>query len=327
DARELFLTASVGIGVYPADGLDAGTLLKHADTALYRAKEKGRNTYQFFKAEMTAKALERLSLETQLRRALERDEFCLHYQPQVSVASGRIVGVEALLRWEHPALGVVSPLDFIPLLEETGLIVPVGEWVLRSACQQARRWWAEGVCPFSVAVNVSPLQLKSPALLPLVEDLAGDCGEAPAGCHLELEITESLLMEQARESALQLEALSALGVGIALDDFGTGYSSLSYLKRFPIDKVKIDRAFIDEVSSDPGDAAIATAIIAMAHTLNKEVVAEGVENEDQLAFLRARGCDKWQGFLKSRAVPATAVTTMLAAQVPPRREPGPSQSD
>jgi EAL domain-containing protein (putative c-di-GMP-specific phosphodiesterase class I) len=258
---------------------------------------------------MSARAFERLSLETSLRYALERDEFELYYQPQVDLLSGNVVGVEALLRWHHPEMGLVSPLDFIPVLEETGLILPVGEWVMREACRQVQLWRAEGCASLRLAVNLSSRQFNAPGLPELMVAVLAETGIDPL-C-LELEITESTLVQHGTETEETFQALADLDLRVAIDDFGTGYSSLSYLKRFSIDTLKIDRAFIADVTHDPDDAAIVQAVIAMARQLNIQVVAEGVETEAQLEFLRAQGCDVVQGFLFSPPLPAAELEPVL----------------
>ncbi|HQU15580.1 MAG: hypothetical protein B7Z66_00850 [Chromatiales bacterium 21-64-14] len=313
DSREVFVTASIGIALYPFDGGDHGTLLKNADVAMYRAKDYGRNNYQFYTAEMSARAMERLELENDLRRALERNEFLLHYQPQVHLASGEIIGLEALIRWHHPDLGMVPPADFIQPAEETGLIVPIGEWVLFSACQQARAWQDAGHQRVRVAVNLSGRQLKQRDLVDTVRGVLSDTGLDPKW--LELELTESSIMQNDKLTRSTLWELHDMGVRLSIDDFGTGYSSLSYLKRFPIDTLKIDRSFVRDITTDPDDAAIATAIIAMAHNLKLDVVAEGVETVEQRQFLQDRGCDAIQGYLVSRPVPAAMLDQMLAPKV------------
>ncbi len=303
EKRELYVTGSIGISLYPNDGSDPITLLKNADAAMYRAKETGKNTFQFYSAEMSAKAFERLNVETHLRRALERGEFLLHYQPIIDIEQRRITGVEALLRWQHPELGVVAPQDFIPVLEETGLIVPVGDWVLHTACAQARAWQREhGRMPLRIAVNLSARQFRDHALLQTVEHALADSGlDADA---LELEITESVLMHDQDGSEGVLDALHARGVRLAIDDFGTGYSSLSYLKRFPIHALKIDRSFVRDVATDAEDASIVRATIAMARSLKLDVVAEGLESREQLGVIRDAGCHEMQGFYFARPVPA-----------------------
>ena len=311
--QELFLTASLGIALYPGDGEDLAALAKNAETAMYRAKGRSRCSYQFYTADMHAQALERLSLESRLRRALERGEFVLHYQPQVSLREGRLLGFEALLRWEHPEDGPIPPGRFIPLLEETGMIVPVGDWVLEEAARQLAAWRREGLPAGRMAVNVSALQLRDGGFHRRVAqalERAGSC----ARDGLELELTESVFMEGTRGHVAELAALGALGVGLAIDDFGTGYSSLAYLKRFPIRKLKIDRSFVAGLPGDPNDAALTRSIIAMAHGLGLQVVAEGVEEEAQRDFLADAGCDAMQGFLHSRPLPVEEATALLRRQ-------------
>lgn len=300
--HELHITTSIGISLYPYDGEDADTLLKNADTALYRAKEQGRNNYQLYTPAMNARAFERLALENSLRKALERHEFLLHYQPQVDLRTEQITGMEALLRWQHPDLGVVYPAEFISLAEETGLIVPLGEWVLRSACAQNKQWQKAGLPKLAVAVNLSARQFQHQDLVETVARILRETGMDPR--YLELEITESVAMQNADYTIVVLRELKDMGIQIAMDDFGTGYSSLSYLKKFPIDTLKIDQSFIRDLSSDPNDAAIANAIIVLAHSLKLKVVAEGVETGDQRSFLKQRLCDKIQGFLFSSPLPA-----------------------
>jgi diguanylate cyclase (GGDEF)-like protein/PAS domain S-box-containing protein len=314
DHHALYVTASIGVSLFPGDGEDASTLLKNADTAMYRAKELGKNTYQFYSAEMSARAFERLTLESSLRHALEREEFRLHYQPQVDVETGTVVGVEALLRWQHPEFGLIAPADFVPLLEETGLIVPVGKWVLRTACVQLQAWRAQGWPELRLAVNLSPRQFQAQDLAASVREALASTGSDPAT--LELEITEGLLLRHAPATVETLEVLSALGVRMAVDDFGTGYSSLSYLQQLPIDTLKIDRAFVRDIPHDPDDSAITTAIIALAQSLKLETIAEGVENAAQRDFLRARGCRLMQGYLFSRPLPPEDLTRLLQAQKP-----------
>ena len=308
-AQEFFFTTSIGISLYPSDGEDVDTLLKNADTAMYRAKERGGNSYQFFTPEMDLRARKRLSLESALRNALERREFVLHYQPQIDLATQRVIGVEALLRWNHPERGLVAPADFIPLLEETGLIVPVGEWVLREACTQATAWRAAGLPPLRVAGNLSARQLRHECFADTVAAALADTGMDPGD--LELEITESAVMQQVEASIETLSRIHALGVRLSMDDFGTGYSSLSHLKLLPIDAVKIDRSFVHDIPGDEDDTAIVQAIIVLARTLRLDVIAEGVETKEQLAFLRAHGCDAMQGYLFSRPLPAEALRRLL----------------
>jgi diguanylate cyclase (GGDEF)-like protein len=301
DGNDIFVTASVGISLYPHDGADVGTLLKHADTAMYRAK-KNHSGFQFFEASMEQSISDHVQLENDLRRALDRKEFDVYYQPQARVSDGRLVGMEALVRWKHPVRGMVSPADFIPLAEETGLITRLGEWVLRTACAQLQKWIEDGLPPIRVAVNLSVKQLLQKDFTTTVEQALADTGLPPD--LLELEITESTLMENAQDTLQALHRLRGLGLRLSIDDFGTGYSSLSYLKRFPVDIIKIDRSFVRDVSHDADDASIVTGIIALAHSLRLEVVAEGVETEAQLQFLRKQSCDILQGYLLSQPVPA-----------------------
>ncbi len=298
----VYVGASIGISTFPGDGSDAIELVKQADVAMYQAKEQGRNTYRFYTPALTIAANERLELETRLRRALLRDEFVLHFQPQVEVGSGRLIGCEALVRWQDPERGLVAPSRFISLAEETGLIVPLGEWVLRSACAQLRNWQQRGLPPLTLSVNLSARQFQQRDLAASVAGVLRDSGLAP-GC-LTLELTESMLMRQGEQAVGLMRALKDLGVGLSIDDFGTGYSSLAYLKRFPIDELKIDRSFVQDIPHDASDAEIASAIIAMARSLHLRVVAEGVETPRQLEFLAQRHCHAYQGYLKSPPLPA-----------------------
>jgi diguanylate cyclase (GGDEF)-like protein/PAS domain S-box-containing protein len=309
DGRELFVTTSIGITLYPFDDKGVEGLVKNADVAMYRAKEQGRNSYQFYAAEMTAKAHENLALENALRGALERNELVLHYQPVVDLDSGEVSGMEALLRWKHPQQGLIMPWRFIPLAEESGLIVPIGEWALRTACAQAKTWQQQGYLPLRVAVNLSARQFYQRNLAEVIGRALKDTGLDPAW--LELELTESLLMQNAEPTYATLNTLSAMDVRLSIDDFGTGYSSLSYLKRFPIDTLKIGRSFVRDVPADPDDAAIVSAIIAMAHTLEMRVIAEGVETEAQRAFLEAQGCDAFQGYVYGPPLPPEEFTCYL----------------
>ncbi|MEJ7804716.1 MAG: EAL domain-containing protein, partial [Telluria sp.] len=308
--HEVTVTASIGITIYPDDGLDADTLIKYADTAMYRAKEAGRDAFRFFTAEMNAQSLARLDLENALRRAIDNNEFVLYLQPKVHIGSGRISGAEALIRWKRPGHGMVSPALFIPVLEETGLIVPVGTWVLNEACRMISKWGKSKTGPVHLSVNVSGVQfflggLEEEVLNALkVHEIAPEL--------LELELTESSLMSNAEDTITVLRNLKALGIQISIDDFGTGYSSLAYLKRFPIDKLKIDIAFVREVTSNPDDAAIVLAIINMAHSLKLQVIAEGVERDAQLAYLRRHGCDEMQGYYFSKPVSEADFEAMLA---------------
>ncbi len=314
--RLLYVTASAGIAVYPTDDGDADNLLRNSDAAMYRAKDIGRNTYQFFSEELNRKAHERLEMELRLRDALAREEFTLHFHPQLDILSGRVGSVEALLRWNNPELGAVEPARFIPVLEETGLIGEVGEWVLRSACRWARGWQDAGLPPLRVAVNLSARQFHLGNLEHLVERVLREVGLDAAW--LELEITESLVMYHSEAVIGALNALSARGVRITVDDFGTGYSSLSLLKRFPIQALKIDLSFVRNVTLDAHDAAIAQAIIALGRSLGLNVVAEGVENDGQLAFLAQRGCQEMQGFLVSQPVPERELREWFASWEPGR---------
>ncbi|MGB5305922.1 MAG: bifunctional diguanylate cyclase/phosphodiesterase, partial [Gammaproteobacteria bacterium] len=308
--HELFVTPSIGISVYPNDGDDIDTLLKHADIAMYHAKQHGRNCYEFYASEMNARSMERLSIENNLRNALSRDELLLHYQPKVDIMTGQICGAEALLRWNHPELGMVSPLDFIQLSEETGLIVPIGDWVLRAACRQAKAWQTVRQAPLQMAVNVSIRQFLDPNLLTSIREALDDSGLEPQ--YLTLEMTENMLMENAASNIEALCRIKELGIKLSIDDFGTGYSSLSYLKQFPLDELKIDRSFVTEVQPGNDRAPIIDAIIAMARSLDLSIVAEGVENEPQLEYLRARGCCVIQGFLFSKPLPVDAFGTLLS---------------
>jgi len=311
DGHESFASASIGIAIYPGDGDNSDDLLRNADTAMYRAKEQGRNNHQFYLRQMNERLAQRLELETSMRGAIEREEFLLYYQPKVELGGGAICGFEALLRWQRPGQGLVSPAEFVPVLEDTGLIVPVGEWVLRSACAQIRAWQRLGLRPPPVAVNISARQFQPKVLDAFIACIA-QARIDPA--LIKLELTESLLMKEAEETARTLDRLKASGVHLSVDDFGTGYSSLAYLKRFPLDEIKIDRAFIRDVTTDPDDAEIALTIINLAHSLNLKVVAEGVETEAQLSFLRAHGCDEIQGYYFAKPLSVTDCTAMLGAR-------------
>ncbi|MEN9239933.1 MAG: EAL domain-containing protein, partial [Thermostichales cyanobacterium SZTDM-1c_bins_54] len=300
--HELFISASVGIALFPYDGQVADTLLKHADAALYRAKERGRNRYQFYTPAMSSHASERLTLEHSLHRALERGEFVLYYQPQLHLATGQVRVVEALLRWQHPRLGLIPPGQFIPLAEENGLILPIGEWVLHQACQQIRQWQQQGWTELQVAVNLSGRQVQQPGLVDTMERILREAGVS--GSSIKVEVTESTAMQHGDLTTALLKALQGLGLTIAIDDFGTGYSSISYLKRFPIQVLKIDKSFIQDLPADSNDQAIVSAVIAVAHTLGLQVVAEGVETQAQADLLHSLGCDAIQGYYLSHPLPA-----------------------
>ena len=314
DQHDLHLTTSIGVSVYPDDGQDAETLVKNADTAMYQAKENGRQSYQFFKAPMNVRAVERQSIEEGLRRALERKEFSLHYQPKVRIATGEITGAEALIRWTHPTRGPVSPAQFIPVAEDCGLILPIGRWVLQEACKQARAWLDEGLPLGTMAVNISSMEFREDNFLESVFAILSETGLDPKS--LELELTESVLMKRAESAASVLRTLRARGVEVAVDDFGTGYSSLSYLRKFPIDALKIDQSFVRQITSAPDDTTIVTAVIGMGRSLNLRVVAEGVETREELEFLRAHQCDEAQGYYFSRPVLPQQFGILLRSGIP-----------
>lgn len=309
DNHEIYTTASIGIAVYPDDGTDSHTLLKHAELAMHQIKGQERNTFKFFCPEMNVKATERLKMENALRKALERREFFLLYQPLVDAAEGRIIGVEALLRWNHPEMGLVSPDRFISLAEETGDIIPIGEWVLQTACRQSRKWQDKGLPPVRMSVNLSGRQFNQKGLDEMIAATLMESGLSPQ-C-LELEITESTIMHNAAQNTERLAKLKQMGIELAIDDFGTGYSSLSYLKHFPIDRLKIDRSFITDILGNQADAAIAKTIISMAQTLKLSVVAEGVETREQMEFLQQHNCNLVQGYFISRPVPPEQIERML----------------
>ena len=320
--HELMVSPSIGLSTYPADANLPEDLVKAADTAMYRAKELGGCRFQFFAKGMNVAAMERLELETALQRALQQDQFTLYYQPKVRCTNGEIVGVEALLRWRHPSRGIVGPTEFIPFLEESGLILPVGEWVMREACRQNKRWQDEGRLAVRVSVNVSARQFRSELFTRLVRDVLQSTG-LPAK-YLELELTESLLVDNTAEAIRRMEELKELGVILSIDDFGTGYSSLSYLKHFPVDYLKVDRSFIADLHNNVRDDAIASSIAALARSLQLGVVAEGVEHPDQVEFLQRHGYDELQGFLFARPQPPETVEALLgdAAPVDPSRAKG-----
>jgi diguanylate cyclase (GGDEF)-like protein/PAS domain S-box-containing protein len=311
--HSLNVSCSVGVSIFPEHGTDCETLIKNADAAMYGAKDRGRNNFRFFAEDMNVHAMERLSLERSLRFALEREEMFLVYQPQMDVATGRIIGLEALLRWQHPELGLVPPDKFIRIAENSGLIVSIGEWVLRTACRQARKWQDEGLPAVSVAVNVSAVQFRQQGFCALIRRVLQETGLAPQ--YLELELTESLLLANADVTLSVLKELKSMGLTLAIDDFGTGYSSFSYLRQFQVSKIKIDRLFIRDVTVNPDDAAIATAIISMAKGLKLRVIAEGVENEAQMSFLRSHQCDEIQGYYFSKPLAVDAVAGKLRGTV------------
>jgi diguanylate cyclase (GGDEF)-like protein len=311
--QDVFLTASIGISVSPQHGSDVTSLMKHADIAMYQAKKAGGNKFRFYLARMTIAAEERLALETDLRQAMDREEFEVYFQPQVSLKTSQIVGLEALLRWNHPQHGLKSPDAFIPVAEESGLIQPIGEWVLHSACAQNKAWQDETGIKIPVAVNVSGRQINE-QLVRKVGDILRATGLEPR--YLELEITESCIMDQATTTIASLNALRKLGVILAIDDFGTGYSSMNYLKRLPINVLKIDRSFVNDIPKDSNDAGIVKAILALGKTLNLSIVAEGVETEEQRAFLAEHGCDAMQGYLFSEPLPAHEIMELFSVVNP-----------
>ena len=311
NGQEYGLSCSIGVSCYPRDGEDPGALLRSADAAMYQAKAAGRSTYHFYTPELNQAISERLEMENSLRHALEREEFRVFYQPRIDVASGRIVGAEALIRWDCPGKGIVPPDSFISIAEETGLIIPIGQWILREACRQNSAWRRAGLPPIAVSVNLSPIQFRHTGLVQSVADALSEAGLDPGS--LELEVTESFVMHDAERINIAMQSLKALGVDIAVDDFGTGYSSLSYLKRFPVDRLKIDKSFVRDSDSDPDDAAIVRAIITLGHALGLRVVAEGVETAAHLDYLKLHGCDEVQGYFFSRPVPAANLEILLRA--------------
>jgi predicted signal transduction protein with EAL and GGDEF domain len=296
--HDLQVPVSIGVSIYPDDGEDTDALINNADTAMYHAKQKGRNNYQFFKQEMIIRAVERQFIEGSLGLALERGEFSLWYQPKIALGTRAIVGVEALLRWRHPERGFIPPAEFVPIAEDTGLILPIGQWVLREACRQSREWLESGLADLPVAVNISALEFRSQSFVESVRETLRTSGLPPR--YLELELTESVLMQHAEPTVSMLKSLKALGVHIAVDDFGTGYSSLSYLRQFPVDSLKVDQSFVHAISSKSQDAVIVKAVISMGSSLGKRVIAEGVETREQLNFLTGAGCEEAQGYYFSR---------------------------
>lgn len=309
DGSDIHISVSIGISIYPDDGQDAQTLIKCADTAMYYAKENGRNIFKFFEQDMNTRAVQRQSIESSLRQALDRQEFVLHYQPKMDLQSGAIVGVEALIRWQHPQRGLLSPVEFVPIAEDSGLIRPIGRWVLREACRQARAWLQAGLPPITVAVNTSTLELRAEDFLENLRAILEETQIEPR--YLELELTESVLMRDAESTGSLLQAIADLGVKLAIDDFGTGYSSLSYLSRFPIDTLKIDQSFVNRMNGNLDDANIVSAVISMGKSLRQRVIAEGVETPEQHASLLALHCDEGQGYYFGRPVPAQALATLL----------------
>jgi len=309
DIHELFITASIGISIYPDNGTNPDNLLRNADIAMYHAKGQGKNNYQFYTSEMDKGADRKLGLENSLRRSVEREELIIYYQPKVDIQSGTIIAMEALIRWEHPEFGLLSPAEFIPLAEETGMIISIGEWVLLKACQQNMAWQDIGLPPMRVAVNLSAYQLQHKKLIDSVKNVLESSGME--ACYLELEVTETVIMQNPDFAVSIFSELREIGVHISIDDFGTGYSSLAHLKRFSVNTLKIDKAFVRDVEIDTTDAAIAIAIIAMGNSLNLKVIAEGVETVGQLAFLKDNQCDEMQGYLFSRPMPAEDVVGFI----------------
>ena len=305
DSFELTITGSIGVALYPHDGTDFEILSQKADTAMYRAKQEGRNNYRFFTAEMQDTSARNLQLVTALRYALERNQLSLHYQPQISIHKNRIIGTEALLRWHHPELGTISPAEFIPIAEDSGLIIPIGEWVLRQAVKQAKLWMEDGLGPLIMAVNISAIQFRHPDLPKLITQILAETGLAPE--YLELELTEGVAMYDPQGAIEMMNNLHELGIRMSIDDFGTGYSSLSYLKKFKVYKLKIDQSFVRDISTDPEDKAIVSAIISMSRSLGLQTIAEGVETIEQLTYLRSQGCDEVQGYYYSKPMPSSQV--------------------
>jgi diguanylate cyclase (GGDEF)-like protein len=313
--HDLHASVSIGISVYPNDGQDAETLIMNADAAMYNAKEKGRNTYSFFRQDMNDRAVWRQSTEASLRNALERHEFVLHYQPKINFQSGAIVGVEALIRWRHPERGLLAPAQFVSIAEDCGLILSIGRWVLREACHQARVWLQMGLPPITIAVNTSALEFRANDFLEYIRETLDDTGLEPR--YLQLELTESILMKDSKSANTVLHALAELGVKLAVDDFGTGYSSLSYLKQFPIDTLKIDQSFVRQMTSNPEDAIIVSTVISMGNSLKKHIIAEGVETQEQYALLRAQHCDEGQGNYFCCPQESEALAALLKTGLPP----------
>lgn len=319
EQHDLHISASIGISIYPDDGLDMETLIKQADIAMFHAKDKGRNTYTFFEQKMTTRAIARQTTEASLRLALVRQEFVLHYQPKINLHSGMIVGVEALVRWQHPQHGLLTPTDFVPVAEDSGLIVPLGRWILREACRQAQAWQDAGLPPITISVNTSALEFRVADFLVNLREILEETRLQPR--YLELELTESVLMRGASAGDSVLHALSALGVQLAIDDFGTGYSSLSYLRQFPINALKIDQSFINNMTHNADDASLVSTVISMGKNLKQRVIAEGVETAEQVAFLLDHHCDEGQGFFFGHPMGAAALTPLLQSGVSPTAYP------
>ena len=309
DNHEIFTSTSIGIALYPNDGKEADTLLKNADTAMYHAKKQGRNNFQFFDPSMNEASVEQLAIETSLRKAIDNNELVLYYQPQVSIIGGQIVGMEALLRWKHPLKGFISPTSFIPVAEETGMIIKIGEWVIHEACKQGADWAKRGFKPILISVNLSAKQLREDRLNEIIAQILVETGMNPK--YLGLELTESAIILDPERALERLKNIKSMGIKMSMDDFGTGYSSLSYLKKFPLDTLKIDQSFIHDIMLNQEDASLVKAIISMAHSLGMDVVAEGVEQQEQMEFLAKHGCDTIQGYLFSRALPADKVEELL----------------
>ncbi|MHB9017126.1 MAG: putative bifunctional diguanylate cyclase/phosphodiesterase [Burkholderiales bacterium] len=313
NGHSLHIGVSIGISVYPADGQDVDTLIKNADIAMYHVKENGRNHYKFFEPAMNARSVQRQTIEASLRLALERQEFILYYQPKINLHSGVIVGVEALIRWQHPQLGLLLPAQFVRIAEDSGLILPIGRWVLRQACLQAQLWQQAGLSPITIAVNTSALEFRAEGFVENIRNTLTEIGLEPD--LLELELTESVLMRDVESTGSVLQALAGLGVKLAVDDFGTGYSSLSYLRQFPIDTLKIDQSFVNQITNNPGDAAIVSAVIGMGRSLKHSVIAEGVETREQYAYLRDQQCDEGQGYYFGHPVPPDLLAPLLQAGI------------